>query len=172
MFLQVPLLIPYFQEKSLLLVYGVYKKRCSKILSSLISLLFLLKGKNEDIIRDRVTLAALLRWKCWVAFPLLIMQDSCFEIKVSIQQTKLLPNLNLLNTEIWKAWSDELKGFSISIFTKNTSLLKMSVISVISAINLLLSPINRFLPYVVCCGEIELGRTFLNLAARASEIIL
>ena len=47
MFLQVPLLIPYFQEKSLLLVYGVYKKRCSKILSSLISLLFLLKKKKK-----------------------------------------------------------------------------------------------------------------------------
>ena len=53
------------------------------------------------------------------------------------------------------------------------------MISMMSAINLPLSPINLFSTYVVCCGEIrkdlgeiKLGRTFLTLDARALEIIL
>ena len=60
----------------------------------------------------------------------------------------------------------------ISIVTKHPSLLRMSVISMMSAINLTLSPINLFLTYAVCCGEIKLGRTFLSLDAKALEIIL
>ena len=78
------------------------------------------------------------------------MLESCFKVKVSIQQTKLLPNLNLLNAETWKASFSELKSFPIPIVTKNSSLLKMVVTSMMSAINLLLSPINRFWQYVVC----------------------
>ena len=72
-----------------------------------------------------------------------------------------------------KVWSNELKAFSISIVTKNPYLLRMSLISVMSAINLPLSPINLFSTYVVCCGEIKLERTLLSLDARALvEIIL
>ena len=97
------------------------------------------------------------------------MQDSCFEIKVLIQLTKWFPKPNFFNTDMTKVWSNESKAFSIFIVTENPSLLKMSVISVMSAINLL---INLFSSYIVCCGEIKLGRTFLRFDTKALEIIL
>ena len=102
------------------------------------------------------------------------MQDSCCVIKVLIQLTKLLPKPNLFHTEMIKIWYNESKAFSISIVIENSSLLKMLVISVMSAINLPLSPVNLFLPYTtcVCCNEIKLGRTFLSRDARALDIIL
>ena len=56
-----------------------------------------------------------------------------------------------------KVWSNESKALSISIVTKNPSLLKMTVISIMSSINLPLSPINLFSTYAVWCGEIKLG---------------
>ena len=71
-----------------------------------------------------------------------------------------------------KVWSNESKAFSISIVTKNPSLLRTPVLSMMSAINLPLSPINLFSTYTVCCGEIKLGKTFLSLDARALGIIL
>ena len=71
-----------------------------------------------------------------------------------------------------KVRSNESKAFSISSVTKNPSLLRTSVISMMSAINLPLSPINLFSTYAVCCGEIKLGRTFLSLDARPLEILL
>ena len=46
---------------------------------------------------------------------------------------------------------------SISIVTKNPSLLRMLVISIMSAINLPLSPINLFSTYAVCCGTTKLN---------------
>ena len=54
-----------------------------------------------------------------------------------------------------KVCSNKLKPLSISIVTKKPSLLKMTVMSMMSAINLLLLPINLFTTYVVWCGEIE-----------------
>ena len=60
----------------------------------------------------------------------------------------------------------------MSIVIKSPSLLRTSVISMMSAINLPLSPINLISTYAVCCGEIKLGRTFLTLDARGLEIIL
>ena len=103
MFLQVPLLMPCFQEKRLYHLHKLcIKKRWSKILRPLISLLFLTK------------------------------KDKTFKARINIYAEIGSP----------KAWSNEWKTFSISIYNKNP-LLRMSVISMLSAINQLLSPINR-----------------------------
>ena len=48
----------------------------------------------------------------------------------------------------------------------------MSVISVMSTMNVPLSPINLCSTYAVYCGEIKLGKTFLSFDARALEINL
>ena len=72
-----------------------------------------------------------------------------------------------------KLLSNESKALSKSIVTKNSTLLRTSVTSMMSAINLPLSRIHIFLlAYAVCYGEIKLGRTFLSLDARGLEKIL
>ena len=57
---------------------------------------------------------------------------------------KIVTKTKFFNTGMAKVWSNESKAFSISIVTKNTSSLRMPVISMISTINLPLSPINLF----------------------------
>ena len=56
---------------------------------------------------------------------------------------KFLPNSNFLETELRKSWLRESKAFSISIVTRNPS--NQSLISIMSEINLPLSPIYPFL---------------------------
>ena len=62
------------------------------------SLLYLTKKDNTSKARIKIYAeigspwrAPLSRWKYWVVLLPLTTQDSCFEIKVSIQLTKFLP---------------------------------------------------------------------------------
>ena len=74
---------------------------------------------------------------------------------------EILTKSSFFNAETRKAWSNESKAFSVSYVNKNSSLMKKkSVISIISAINLSVLPINLLKTCGVCCGEIKLGMTF------------
>ena len=90
----------------------------------------------------------------------------------SIHLIKLLPKPNFLSTARRKEWFNELKALSISVVAKKPSILKTSLISMISDINLPVSQINLCLTYAVCSWLIKTGRIYLSLSARAFEAIL
>ena len=72
-------------------------------------------------------------------------------------QTKLFQDGNK------KAMVRESKAFTISIVTRKPVILNQLLISIMSEINLLLSPINLFFIYAVCYEEINVGKTVSNL---------
>ena len=59
----------------------------------------------------------------------------------------------------------------MSVVTEKPSNFFNPAISIISDINLPLSPICLFLTYAVCCVEIKSGRTFLSFSERLFSII-
>ena len=60
----------------------------------------------------------------------------------------------------------------MSVVTRKPSKFLNLAISITSGFNLPLSPICLFLLHVVCCEEVESGRTLLRFYKRAFDIIL
>ena len=60
-------------------------------------------------------------------------------------------------------WSRESNAFSISVATTRPVILNQPLISIMSEINLPLTPVNLFFTLTVCCEEINVGKTVFNL---------
>ena len=88
------------------------------------------------------------------------------------QLTKLLLKPNFFNTEMTTVWSNETKAFSRSIVTKYPSLLAMSLISMMSAINWPLSPINLFWSYAACCHFLYFEYAVLTFLSKSYQIVI
>ena len=85
--------------------------------------------------------ASLSKLKNWLVVPPFITHDCWSFNKIYIHRIQFLRNPNFLKTGLRKSWSRKSKAFWISILTRN--------ISIISDINLPLSPVN-LLFYINC----------------------
>ena len=113
--------------------------------------------RSEDRLR-RVTLVS-------ASFERRIL--SCIHDKAFIPTNEIITKYNIFKKiKEKKAWSKESKLFSISVVSTNLSVLEMSMISLISAIDLLLWLVNLLLTCVIYYSKIIFGKTFLTLAAR------
>ena len=89
-------------------------------------------------------LMPLSKLKYWVVVQPYITNESLFLIKIYVHEIDSLTNLNFFNTELRKSFPRESKAFSISIVTRNIPVLNLSMISVMSEINLPLYTIKVF----------------------------
>ena len=96
-----------------------------------------------------------------VVVPPLITHDSWSPNRIIAHKINFLPKPYFSKKEIRKLWSKK-NAFSISIVTKKLfNFFFILAISIISDINLSLSPLCLFLTYPVCCKKVKSGRTFL-----------
>ena len=103
------------------------------------------------------------RLKYWVVVAPFITHDCWYFKKSSVQVIKFFPKQNFFQTEIRKLWSGESKTFSISMITRNSIILKQPLISIMSEINIPISPINLFFTEPVCCEKINVGKVVFHL---------
>ena len=112
--------------------------------------LFFIRVKTLPLLKKRYAeigfpcRAPLFNWKYWVVFPLLVTQDFDLFKMTSIQLiiNEFVPKPIFLSTTRSKEWFNGSNVFLISIVAKKPLILKTSLTSMISDINLHVSQIN------------------------------